>query len=180
MAHAVRGPLLDRPTLPEEFFSPLIAAAVYDPDPSFCRWFVEPALYVFGRRRVCKALVEYLRSGTDPERVGAIRAWYWVHMSLRADRRPAYAPNGTRDPALDTYQDVVHEWAETSLRLFADSDNPRMRLHALAHILTSPDVYTFPPHLHSLLEETLTIARTDPDPYIRDWSAQVDRQRYAP
>jgi hypothetical protein len=41
-----------------------MAAAVHDPDPSFCRWFVEPAVYAFGRRRVMTALLECLRTGT--------------------------------------------------------------------------------------------------------------------
>ncbi|MET9452715.1 hypothetical protein [Streptomyces cinerochromogenes] len=71
LAHAVRKPLLDRAGLPEEFFAPLMAAAVHDPDPSFCRWFVEPALYAFGRRQVMTALLNYLRTGTDAERAGA-------------------------------------------------------------------------------------------------------------
>ncbi len=73
LAHAVRKPLLERASLPEEWFAPLMAAAVYDPDPSFCRWLVEPAVYAFGRRRVMGALVDHLRVGTDAERAGAMR-----------------------------------------------------------------------------------------------------------
>ncbi|MFC9585627.1 hypothetical protein ACFVJ8_22745 [Streptomyces yangpuensis] len=45
LAHAVRKPLLERESMPEGWFVPLMAAAVHDPDPSFCRWFVEPAVY---------------------------------------------------------------------------------------------------------------------------------------
>ncbi|MEU9898698.1 hypothetical protein ACIBCS_36400 [Streptomyces phaeochromogenes] len=60
VAHAVRKPLLERAHLPEEFFAPLMAAAVYDPDPSFCLWFAEPAVYAFGRRRGTTALLDYL------------------------------------------------------------------------------------------------------------------------
>lgn len=110
LAHAARKPLLERDSLPEEFFVPLMAAAVHDPDPSFCRWFVEPALYAFGRRRVMAALLSYLRSGTDAEQAGAKRAWYCAHLPLRADRSPAYAPCGSRDPALDESHDVVDKW----------------------------------------------------------------------
>ncbi|GAB2910842.1 hypothetical protein [Streptomyces mayteni] len=110
LAHTVRRPLLERASLPEEFFAPLMAAAVYDPDPSFCRWFVEPALYAFGRRRVMAALLDYLRTGTEAERAGAKRAWYCAHLPLRANRSPAYAPGGSRDPALDESRDVVDEW----------------------------------------------------------------------
>lgn len=112
LAHAVRKPLLERAYLPEEFFAPLLAAAVYDPDPSFCRWFVEPAVYAFGRRRVMTALLDHLRTGTDSEQAGAKRAWYCAHVPLRADRSLAYAPGGSRDPSLDESSDVMDEWRE--------------------------------------------------------------------
>lgn len=114
LAHAVRKPLLESAGLPEELFAPLMAAAVYDPDPSFCRWFVEPAVYAFGRRKVMTALLAYLRTGTEAERAGAKRAWYCAHVPLRADRSPAYAPGGSRDPALDETRDVADEWREVS------------------------------------------------------------------
>ncbi|MFE2023545.1 hypothetical protein ACFW9O_36590 [Streptomyces sp. NPDC059499] len=113
LAHAVRKPLLERANLPEEFFAPLMAAAVCDPDPSFCLWFVEPAVYAFGRRRVMTALLDYRLTGTDAEQAGAERAWYCAHVPLRADRSPAYAPDGRRDPAMDESRDVSDEWRET-------------------------------------------------------------------
>jgi hypothetical protein len=116
LAHALRKPLLERAHLPDEFFAPLMAAAVYDPDPSFCRWFVEPAVYAFGRRRVMTALLDYLRTGTETEQAGAKRAWYCAHVPLRADRSPAYAPGGSRNPALDESRNVRDEWRETLRR----------------------------------------------------------------
>ncbi|WP_406118349.1 hypothetical protein [Streptomyces anulatus] len=127
LAHAVRRPLLERASLPEEWFAPLMAAAVHDPDPSFCRWFVEPAVYAFGRRRVMAALVDYLRVGTDAERAGAMRAWYSAHVPLRADRSPAYGPGGVRDPALDETQDIKAAWLEASMQVFAEATDPQMR-----------------------------------------------------
>jgi hypothetical protein len=110
LAHAVRRQLLERIGLPEEFFAPLMAAAVYDPDPSFCRWSIEPALYAFGHRRVMAALLDYARTGTVAERAGAERAWYCAHLPLRADRSRAYARGGSRDPALDEAHDIVDQW----------------------------------------------------------------------
>ncbi|MFD7537872.1 hypothetical protein [Streptomyces sp. NPDC059819] len=112
----MREPLLERAYLPEEFFTPLMAAAVYDPDPSFCLWFVELAVYAFGRRRVMTALLDYLRTGTDAEKAGAERAWYCAHVPLRADRSPAYAPGGRRDPSMDDSHDVKDGWRETPSR----------------------------------------------------------------
>ncbi|MFE2581106.1 hypothetical protein [Streptomyces sp. NPDC059378] len=40
VAGAVRRPLLESPRLAGELFAPLMAAAVHDPDPNCCRWFV--------------------------------------------------------------------------------------------------------------------------------------------
>ena len=172
LAHAVRRPLLERAGLPEELFAPLMAAAVYDPDPSFCLWFVEPAVYAFGRRRVMAALVDYLRSGTDAERAGAVRAWYCAHVPLHADRSPAYGPTGVRDPALDESQDIKDDWREASMRVFAGATDLRMRHRVLLDLPTSRAAY--PPRLHKLLESTLASARAHSDPYIRRWAAAAD------
>ncbi|MFK0239196.1 hypothetical protein [Streptomyces vinaceus] len=174
LAHAVRKPLLGRASLPDEWFVPLMAAAVYDPDPSFCRWFVEPAVYAFGRRRVMAALVDYLQVGTDAERAGAVRAWYSAHVPLRADRSPAYGPGGVRDPALDESQDVKAAWLEASLRVCAEVTDLRMRHRVLLGLPTSRAAY--PPHLHELLESTFTSAGVHPDPHIRRWAAAADRE----
>jgi hypothetical protein len=78
LAHAVRKPLLQRVGLPQEFFVPLMAAAVSDPDPGFCRWFVEPAVYAFGCRRVMTALLDIC---------GRVRIW-----GKRAPSEPGTAP----------------------------------------------------------------------------------------
>ncbi|MEU9658968.1 hypothetical protein [Streptomyces chartreusis] len=170
LAHAVRKPLLERASLPEELFAPLMAASVYDPDPSFCRWFVEPAVYAFGRRRVMAALVDYLRTGTDAERARAVRAWYCAHVPLHADRSPAYGSGGVRDPALDEVQDIKDAWLEASMRVFAEAATDlRMRHRVLLGLPTSRAAY--PPRLHDLLESTLASARTHPDQHIRRWAA---------
>ncbi|MFE9137691.1 hypothetical protein [Streptomyces sp. NPDC007355] len=149
-----------------------MAAAVYDPDPSFCRWFVEPAVYACGRRRVMAALVDYLRAGTDAERAGALRAWYSAHVPLRSGRSPAYAPGGVRDPALDESQDIKAAWLEAALRVFAATTDLRMRHCVLRDLPTSHTAY--PPHLHELLEGTLASARRHPDLHMRRWATGAD------
>ncbi|MFI7353790.1 hypothetical protein ACIBTP_07560 [Streptomyces avidinii] len=169
LALALRKPLLEREWLSEEMFAPLMAAAVYDPDPSHCRWFVEPALYAFGRRRVMAALVDRLRNGTDAERAGAVRAWYSTHFTLRADRSPAYGPGGVRDPALDESDDIEDAWLEASMRVFAETTDLRMRHRVLLALPSSPTAY--PPRLHELFESTLASARAHPDRHIRGWAA---------
>ncbi|MFI8262524.1 hypothetical protein [Streptomyces sp. NPDC085665] len=173
LAHAVRKPLLERAGLPDELFAPLMTAAVYDPDPSFCRWFVEPAVYAFGRRRVMAALVEYLRIGADAERAGAVRAWYSAHVPLRAERSPAYGPGGVRDPTVDESRDIKAAWLEASMQVFAEATDLQTRHRVLLGLPTSRAAY--PPSLHTLLDSTLASARVHPDPHIRRWATAADR-----
>ncbi|MEW1773522.1 hypothetical protein [Streptomyces sp. NPDC086777] len=78
-------------------------------------WFIEPALYAFGRRQVAAALLNHALPGTDAEQAGAERACYCAHLPLRADRSPAYAPSGSRDPALDDSHDVVDKWLQGTI-----------------------------------------------------------------
>jgi hypothetical protein len=173
LSGAVRRPLLEGPRLADELFAPLMAAAVHDPDPSFCRWFVEPALYSFGRRRVLEALVEYLRSGTDSERAGATQAWYWAHMPLRAERSAAYASDGTRADSLDASQEAVEAWLEVSMQVYTATADVGVRYRVLRMLPVSRQAY--PPRLQSLFESTLNAARADPDEYNRGWARAVDR-----
>ncbi|WP_236653385.1 hypothetical protein [Streptacidiphilus melanogenes] len=178
LAHAVRRPLLESPRLADELFTPLMAAAVHDPDPSFCRWFVEPALYSFGRRRVLEALVEYLRSGSDPERAGATRAWYWAHMPLRAERSAAYAPDGTRPASLDASEEAVEAWFEVSMKVYTETTDVGVRYRVLRMLPVSRQAY--PPRLHNLFDTTLSAARADPDEYNRRWARAVDGEGFGP
>ncbi|WP_176740363.1 hypothetical protein [Streptomyces sp. Ncost-T10-10d] len=41
---------------------------------------------------------------------------YCAHVPLHVDRSLAYAPGGSRDPALDEARDVMNEWQETLRR----------------------------------------------------------------
>ncbi|WP_329589373.1 hypothetical protein OG195_14755 [Streptomyces sp. NBC_01362] len=50
---------------------------------------------------------------------GAVRAWCCSRLPLGADRSPAYAPSGSRDPAPDESRDVVDSRLEESMRVFA-------------------------------------------------------------
>jgi hypothetical protein len=52
----------------QEWFEPLVRAAIYDPNPSFNRQLIEPALAAFGRRRVQVTLLDYLKTGINLER----------------------------------------------------------------------------------------------------------------
>ncbi|MFB8000417.1 hypothetical protein ACFC4G_47685 [Streptomyces sp. NPDC056002] len=50
----------------------MTATTIYDPAPSFCRWFVEPTLYAFERRQVMTALLDDVRRDTGAQRAGLV------------------------------------------------------------------------------------------------------------
>ncbi|MEU8922965.1 hypothetical protein AB0D10_18810 [Kitasatospora sp. NPDC048545] len=145
-----------RSELPEEYFEALLEAAVHDPNPSFNRRFVEPALLAFGQRRVRLALLGCLRTGTNPERAGAARAWYWTALSVG---------DGSNGAAADEGASVRDTWYETALREFVanqDLDVRRCILPGLPLVLRA-----YPAELHGLVEAAVAIARSHPDEYIR-------------
>ncbi|WP_405615075.1 hypothetical protein [Streptomyces sp. NBC_01508] len=150
-------------------FDALVRAAVHDPDPSFNRQFVEPALNAFGRRRVQAALLGYLRTGTDPERAGAARAWYWSALPLRMPLvRAAEAGDGDSDRDSDGDSDVatvVTEWNEAALRAFVNNEHLDVRRCVLPGLALRRSAY--PPALRDLVDAAVAIARSHPDEYIR-------------
>ncbi|GAA4982914.1 hypothetical protein GCM10023205_60660 [Yinghuangia aomiensis] len=95
---AVSKPLLERDSLLEEFLAPLMAAAVYDPDPSLCRWFGEPAVYASGRRRVMTALLHYLRTARTRSKRAQSGPGTAARDHLRSGREPPAGPSRVRRP----------------------------------------------------------------------------------
>lgn len=154
---AVRGPLAARSSLPDDFFTPLVAAAIYEPDPSFTRWFAKPAIEAFGRLRVRRALLEYLKTGSDRERIGAAQAWYYTQLR-RSDVRAAEAKAGTES---DGSGDLTAEWREAALREFVRNDNLTLRHYLVKYLpLGGPDA--FPSNCRELVDVALEIARELP------------------
>lgn len=157
---ALRGVCLQGVALSEGAFDALVRAAVHDPNPSFNRHFVEPALSAFGRRRVQAALLGYLRTGTNPERAGAARAWYWSALPLRMPLVRAAEPD-TGAPV----PEVVAQWNEAALREFVNNEHLDVRRCLLPGLALRKSAY--PPELHDLVDSAVAIARSHPDEYIR-------------
>jgi hypothetical protein len=149
---------------PEEAFEVLLRAAVYDGSPSFNRWFVEAALNAFGRGRVRSRLIGYLRTGTDAERAGAARAWYWTALPLDHPRLRAAGPVEDR-PEPDDASVGVGAWNRAALREFVDNEDLDVRRCILPGLPLWPAAY--PAELHPLVEEAVAVARSHPDDYLR-------------
>ncbi|WKK24068.1 hypothetical protein QZH56_36310 [Streptomyces olivoreticuli] len=154
--------------VPEPLFNSLVRAAVLDPNPSFNRQFVEPAVAAFGRHRVLAALIQYLCTGTNTERAGAARAWYWARASLRF-RGSANFEKGVPTPEsqaeYDAVADLSAEWSEATLREFVANDDLDVRRCILPGLSLKPESH--PAELHGLVAEAVRIARTHPDEYLR-------------
>lgn len=162
---AFRRALRDVGTLPEQLFDPLLRTAVLDPDPSHNRLFVEAAVTVFGRRRVQTALIEYVRTGTDHERAGAARAWYWAQAALRFRGGQTLVPTPESKADSDAVADLRAVWNEATLREFVRNDDLDVRRCILPGLPLDPRHY--PAGLHDLVAEAVHIARTHPDEYLR-------------
>ncbi|MGW5156942.1 hypothetical protein ACWEPN_15835 [Nonomuraea wenchangensis] len=152
-------------TLSDASFDVLVKAAVYDPDPSFNRQFVEPALNAFGRRRVRSALLEHLRTGTDGERAGAARAWYWSALPLRLRHVRAETPGAESREEPDDLSVLMREWHQAALREFVTNEHLDVRRCILPGLPLWRSAY--PPELHDLVDAAVSIARSHPDEYIR-------------
>jgi hypothetical protein len=143
-------------------------AGVYDPSPSANRQFIEPAVTAFGRRRVKTALIDVLLTGTDAERAGAARAWYWTGVSMRVAGRDSsgayvYTPESLAESA--AVADLRAQWQETALREFVANEDLDVRRCVLPGLTLNPANY--PAEFRELVAEAVRIARAHPDEYIR-------------
>ncbi|MET9227696.1 hypothetical protein [Lentzea sp. NPDC003310] len=145
-------------SVPEEWFEPLVRAAVLEPDPSFGRQLVGPAMAAFGRRRVKLAILDHLENGTTSDVAGASKAWYHTHFGIRA---PGYTGPNDDERCSDLNQRYVH----AALRRFVAEDDLDLRRCVLPGLPLHRSHY--PAELHDLVDEAVRIARTSDDGYLR-------------
>jgi hypothetical protein len=153
---------------PDVVFTAMIQAIVHDPNPSFNRQLIEPALAVVGRRRLQMALLDLLSSGTNAEQAGAARAWYWTRVVMRfggaADREAGIHTEESRRE-YDAVEDLRSQWRETQLRTFVANEDLDVRRCILPGMSLNPAHY--PADLSDLVATAVRIARNHPDQYIR-------------
>jgi hypothetical protein len=149
---------------PDEWFEPLMRAAVHEPDPSFVRELVKPAMAAYGRRRVMHALIGHLDTGTPADIAGAARAWYWTQVPLSI---PPGADSPTPESVAEheSYSDLRERYRDTALRRFIAEDDLDVRRCILPGLALDPASY--PADLHDQVTEAVRIARTSSDDYLR-------------
>ena len=153
--------------VPDEWYEPLIRAAVREPDPSFVRGFIEPAVSAFGRRRVRLSLLAHLENGPPLDAAGAARAWYWTGVPL------CYVC-GARTPTAENveerarYRDLDRRYADIALRRFVADDD--LRRCVLPGLDLTPEAYpadlrplvTRAVHCRQLGSSATALARSSP------------------
>jgi hypothetical protein len=150
--------------VPDAWLRPLIRAAVCEPDPSFNRQLVEPAIAAFGRRRVQVALLDHLDTGVPADAAGAARAWYWTSVGVR------YLPGTTTmtpesAAALAEVSDLRERYRRTALRRFLADDDLDLRRCILAGLTLDPQMY--PGRMRGQVAQAVQIARASTDDYLR-------------
>ena len=126
---------------------------------------MEPALNAFGRRRVRTALLAFLLSGTDLERAGAARAWYWSALPLRLPEVVAENSGDDSHAEPDDRAALAREWHAAALREFVTNENLDVRRCLIPLLPLRKSAYA--PQLHDLVNTAVAIARSHPDEYIR-------------
>jgi hypothetical protein len=176
--------------LPQACFSLLIRVAIYEVDPSFNRSFIEPGLRVFGYRKVQEALLEYVVEGTNREKAGAVRAFYWAKRPLllpdwderygkrkwhnqeelaQAVQEHSYA----REKALQAFQrmceeklgDLHQKVAHVMLNEFVQNEDLDVRRAIIPQLSLHPSQYL--EEEKPLPSQAIQIASSHPDDYIR-------------
>jgi hypothetical protein len=137
--------------LPGSFFEPLLHAAVYEIDPSINRYFVEPAVRIFGLQPVAERLLKYLNEGTNFEKGGAVNAFYWARVASREDT--------------NSFADLWQRIRDKFLAEFVANDDTQVR-RCLISLLRTQE-YDYSPEVRHLVAMAINIARNHGDDYIR-------------
>lgn len=140
------------PVVTEELFGRLIETGIYDPDPSFNRQFIDPAITHFGLLPVMRTLLSRLTEGPDWQRAGAARAWYWARCAVTEESANATAELRSR-------------WRQQGLHEFIRTDDDDVRCCILGQLPLTTDYY--PADLWPLVTQAIAIARASANDYLR-------------
>jgi hypothetical protein len=148
--------------LPNALLPLLMRVAVYEPNPSFNRGFIDPCLQTYGAHRVLDALLGYLATGSNREKAGAARAFYWARRPLLAPQCHARAVEDGQEEDLAELRGII---ATRMLQEFIANDDLDVRRSLIAQLSFDPARY--PDRYKPLIATAIAIARDHPDDYIR-------------
>jgi hypothetical protein len=153
------------PLVAAPLFDPLIKTAVYERNPSYNRYFVEPCVRSTGWQPTAQALLVYVRDGTDFEKAGAVNALYWAlgHSSTHGydleDRVPDPPESEGESPSA-----TWHRAQRIFLEEFVRNPDVDVRRSIVPHL---HDVSRYHSDLEGLAQEARRIGLSHPDEYIQ-------------
>ena len=156
--------------LPEELYEFMLRAAIYEINPSYNRWFVEPCIEAFGLRSVNNSLLEVVKNGDNFEKAGAVNALYWARLGLAfRSIPPAYTKEYALPESVQAYEELADVWMYRDcllLKEFVNNPDLEVRQNIISHLKLDDAAY-FPEDIRPLVKEAIKIAENHEDEYIR-------------
>ncbi|WP_330334699.1 hypothetical protein OHS33_36350 [Streptomyces sp. NBC_00536] len=144
----------------------LIRAAVHDQCRSGIRQLIEPLVKAIGHRQVQSAIVDYMRTGSDVEKVGASMAWYFARPGLQyasmEDLRRG-VPTQESKSELEALADLRDDYRAACLSAFLTCEIPETRQDLSLDL--SLDATSYPAALQDSHEKARRIILADPERY---------------
>lgn len=144
----------------------LAHAAVHDQCRSGIRQLIQPLVAACGYRQIQAALIDYMRTGSNPERVGVGMAWYFARPGLQyasmEDLRRG-VPTEESKAALDALADLRSEYRSACLSAFLACEDPETRQDLSLGLSLDPADY--PADLRTSHEKARRIIQADPERY---------------
>jgi hypothetical protein len=161
--------IFSKHSLPRRLFSPMIAAAVHEINPSLNKQFVLPCVASYDHRKVNESLLEIFETGSNFEKAGAANALYWaqVPLSFPPDAKE-FTPQNAKPQWRTAYLELDDIWNRRRclyLKEFVTNEDIDVRRSIIPSLNLDPANY--PVELRPLVSEAIKIARAHPDDYIR-------------
>ncbi|MEV7525593.1 hypothetical protein [Streptomyces sp. NPDC091371] len=156
------------PAATRQHAGPLTHAAVHDQCRSGIRQLVQPLVTACGYRQIQAAIIDYMRTGSDPEKVGASMAWYFARPGLQyasmEDLRRG-VPTKESKAALEALADLRDDYRSACLSAFLACEDPETRQDLSLELSLDPADY--PADLRTSHEKARRIILADPERYRR-------------
>jgi len=154
------------PTTTRQHADLLIRAAMHDQCRSGIRQLVRPLTDALGYRPVQTAIIDYMRTGSDAEKVGATMAWYFAQPGLKYaswdNLRHGISTKKSR-AAQEALADLRDAYRAACLVAFLACQDPATR-HDLA-LWINRDPAAYPEHLRPGHQQAWDIITGDPKRY---------------
>src|SRR5215469_10489119 len=144
----------------------LTHAAMHDQCRSGIQQLIQPLVDALGHRPVQTSIIEYVRTGTDAEKVGATMAWYAAQAPLKYRSRDDLRngiPTRKSKAVRDALADLRDAYRAACLDAFLACDEPGTR-HDLA-LWIDPDQAAYPEHLRPGHQRAWKIITGAPEHY---------------